>query len=1472
MSLKLLQKQVGQQSQERQSKIHGSTPLSKGRGRGAAWAKPKSSSSTSLGSGAAYSEEEPKRSSTVSHEADWRRDSPPPGSAAVAQKGGRGKAAGRGFIVDPLAEAAAARPNTAAEPATSSTAPPPSTVAQQTVEGQEEELGGVEGLREAMIAANLSQSMMMQADTWCSEQGAADLGEIVEALDDFSETLSLRPLERKRLEKALASAIRDSSSAGRGPGAEAQKEDLRSNLAAAVAEQASCRQGSEAACCARLREAIAAGRVLLAPEELAEAEGALARAEAAEELWAAIQAARQAPGGSADDPSLEGLSEALAAAAPVLGIEDTLVADASSLLEELRAAAAAAARLGSGEGAAGSKDEAQAPATEVDGLRAAFEEARLPHHADQACKWCCSRRLASSEAVVAAARELGDYLGLKPLEYKRLEKALDAMPSSLKDDAAVEQQRRKREEEKGVEEAAEEARRKRQEEEAKAREEASSALAKASAGKDVEALRKALRQATEAGVGRESVAKAEKTLSVLQEEAARAEAEEGLNKAADAKDIPALEAAVAKAEAAKMGDEVLAKHKNTLTSLKAAASAAKAREEASSTLAKASAGKDIDALKEALRQASDLGVASAVLAKAEKKLASLQDDMIRTEAETALSTAAESKDIAALEKAIAHAEAAKVGKKVLLERKRTLTSLQEEASTAQAREEASSALQKASAGKDIKALEAALRQADKTGVEKEALAEAEKKLTVLQEEAARTDAEIALSIAAGAEDILALEEALARAEAAKVGDKVLATHKTTLLSLQQEARAAQMREEASSALEKASAGKDINTLEQALQQAKDAAVGEEVLAQAGKRLKSLREEAARSEAEAALNKASGIAALEEALASAEAAGVGDKVLAKHKKTLASLQQEAEAAKMRDEASCALVDASEGKDIEALEKALQRAKDARVGKEALAKAQKKLESLQQEVAILEAEEALKKAAETKEDIAILEKELAKAEASKVADKALAALRGAAQRPAKAAVEAEASTGAGDETLAAIRAAQQAGDATALATALKGAEKTLAAIRAAQQAGDATALATALKGAEKAKIDPQELASAKKALFQLQKEKREKGKLERTKTQVAADLKAAVAGDDSRKLREALRKAREAGGTPVEELDAAQARLDALEEEERVEAIRVVLDDLGYAISQDDAEAAQLALEDAASMGASEEELKAAEEKLSELRMKLDPEGEARRRRVEARKAKSGEKKWNYAGKTDNKLIINDKFREHEAELERRRMLSYKGRGGYRGDAEDQGEEGAEKEVKKTRAEVNKEKGKVELPKLNEATNVKGFAWGRSPKEEAEAPRTLTLRAHLEMGAGVDLHACWWGMCVDSIDPEPGQPGLRIGDTITEVNGTSLRELESDDCEQRFADLFGDGCVVKVEPHVSMSGILAPQAALDKSSLQADLERFAADYDVKMRLEDADSINVRVIMDGPQSAVKACKSEFQSLMQFYVGTAS
>lgn len=415
-------------------------------------------------------------------------------------------------------------------------------------------------------------------------------------------------------------------------------------------------------------------------------------------------------------------------------------------------------------------------------------------------------------------------------------------------------------------------------------------------------------------------------------------------------------------------------------------------------------------------------------------------------------------------------------------------------------------------------------------------------------------------------------------------------------------------------------------------------------------------------------------------------------------------------------------------------------------------------------------------------------------------------------------------------------------------------------AAQAAGDATALAAAIPKADAAGVDADVLAAAKKTLFKLQKEKRDKSKLERAKSQAASELAAAAQGDNAEELRKAIQKAQDAG-LLVEETTL--ARLDVLEQQEKKECIKLAFEDLECAISQDDVESANLALEDASRMGASPEELKEAEEKIAALRMKLDPEGEARRRRVEARKSQGTEKKWNYSGKSDNR-IINDRFREHEAELERQRMLAFRARGRFR--AEDEGEEGAEKGVRKLRAEVSKELGAVPLPKLNEG-QASGFAWGRVPKEETEAPRRISLQVHSEAGAGVDLHPSWWGMVVDGIDPQPGQPGLRLRDTLVEVNGTSLMELSDQDCEQRFLDLFGDGCNVKVEPFVQVSGILAPPAAVDKTSMQSDLERFAADYGIELRMEDAGGNNVRVHMEGSQSAVKSSKPELQNLMQFY-----
>ena len=47
--------------------------------------------------------------------------------------------------------------------------------------------------------------------------------------------------------------------------------------------------------------------------------------------------------------------------------------------------------------------------------------------------------------------------------------------------------------------------------------------------------------------------------------------------------------------------------------------------------------------------------------------------------------------------------------------------------------------------------------------------------------------------------------------------------------------------------------------------------------------------------------------------------------------------------------------------------------------------------------------------------------------------------------------------------------------------------------------------------------------------------------------------------------------------------------------------------------------------------------------------------------------------------------------------------------------------------------------------------------------------------ITLNKGIDLHASWWGMVVDGIDEQPGQIGLRIRDTIVDVNGTGLREF-------------------------------------------------------------------------------------------------
>ncbi|CAK0899839.1 unnamed protein product, partial [Prorocentrum cordatum] len=434
-----------------------------------------------------------------------------------------------------------------------------------------------------------------------------------------------------------------------------------------------------------------------------------------------------------------------------------------------------------------------------------------------------------------------------------------------------------------------------------------------------------------------------------------------------------------------------------------------------------------------------------------------------------------------------------------------------------------------------------------------------------------------------------------------------------------------------------------------------------------------------------------------------------------------------------------------------------------------------------------------------------------------------------------------------------------------------EQALADLRAALAAEDVdpVVLGAAVTAATKASVDKEEIAAAKRVLFQLQKEKREQAKRERAHREALEALSAAQRGDDAAALQEALSRA-DGAGCGAEETAEARLRLEELQKAEKEDIIRYALEDFEYAVGQDDVENATLALQDAMDQGADPEEVKKHQDTLRALRERLDPEGEAKARRLAARKDK-GARKWNYSGQTDNKLMVNDRFREHEEELQRRRMLAYKGRGRFRDAAEDAGDDAADKEVRKQRAETNKELGYVAPPPKPEVAR-RGFSYGRSPREEDEPPRTtLTMRAHREMGAGVDLHASWWGMVVDVIDDEPGQPGLRLQDTIVEVSGTSLRELEPEDCEQRFADIFGDGSVATVEPHVQLPGSLnAEGVEVDRDSLRADSERFAADWGVEVTVEEAGSGgHFKILLEGPQSAVKAAKEDLRKMMSFYAG---
>ncbi|CAE7221745.1 unnamed protein product, partial [Symbiodinium pilosum] len=147
------------------------------------------------------------------------------------------------------------------------------------------------------------------------------------------------------------------------------------------------------------------------------------------------------------------------------------------------------------------------------------------------------------------------------------------------------------------------------------------ALSKAVAGRDMEVLEKALKDAEAAGAGADLLEKARDRLCELKEAEARAKAAEELQAAIDSGDLALLEAALAKARSLKVPEDVLRAAEAVMYAACAQASLFRAME-----------GHDIQVLENALKDAEAAGVGSDVLEKARDRLCKLKEAEARAKA------------------------------------------------------------------------------------------------------------------------------------------------------------------------------------------------------------------------------------------------------------------------------------------------------------------------------------------------------------------------------------------------------------------------------------------------------------------------------------------------------------------------------------------------------------------------------------------------------------------------------------------------------------------------------------------------------------------------------------------------------------------------------------------------------------------------------------------------------------------------
>jgi len=137
-----------------------------------------------------------------------------------------------------------------------------------------------------------------------------------------------------------------------------------------------------------------------------------------------------------------------------------------------------------------------------------------------------------------------------------------------------------------------------------------------------------------------------------------------------------------------------------------------------------------------------------------------------------------------------------------------------------------------------------------------------------------------------------------------------------------------------------------------------------------------------------------------------------------------------------------------------------------------------------------------------------------------------------------------------------------------------------------------------------------------------------------------------------------------------------------------------------------------------------------------------------------------------------------------------------------------------------------------------------------------------------GAGVELTATCWGMHVDEVEDEPGQPHLQAGCTITAIDGTSLLGLEDEDAVvATFGEKFKNGAIIEVDPATFDTLELPPDATHWPVSFQEDLDMLASKFAL-----DCSISKLGLELAGPSVAMEPAKLELRQLLDFYVNGQS